>query len=116
VPSTQHHFTILFADADVAHDWRTVLLPTDTLVGKLDLPAGRKAFLSRRTRAMFEKERSYYDRFVADMKIQYNGDVPEVYEGSVIMSGVDDDGHPYMLDMALGEENVRGNPQVQPTQ
>lgn len=113
-PGHKLHFTLLFASADASPEsWQTVFRAGDKVVGTLTLRNRSMVALSRREVPMVEKESSYIIGFVADMKINYAQDVPEACEASVFTAGTDDAGHPYILDMPLGWENVRGRAQEQ---
>jgi hypothetical protein len=86
-----------------------VLRAGDVQLGVLNLKNGYIVVLCRREVAMQAKEISFVIPFVQDMRINYNAEIPEVYGASVYSSGTDDAGHPYLLDMVLGWENVRGS-------
>jgi hypothetical protein len=106
-PGNKHHFTILFADPAAPHEsWHTVLRPGDRSVGVLDQRNGTKVVLAQREVPMVEKESSYIYEFAGDMRIRYPHSIPEEVEGSVFTAGTDDDGHPYVLDIPMGWENV----------
>jgi hypothetical protein len=107
-PGHQHYFTILFASPQAPNDsWQTVLRAGDVRLGMLNLRNGDKVILCRREVAMQAKQIAFVIPFVQDMRINYDTEIPEVYGASVYSSGTDDEGHPYLLDMALGWENVR---------
>jgi hypothetical protein len=63
---------------------------------------------------MVEKESSYIDGFVRDMNINYDTEIPEVNAASVFIFGMDDAGHPYVLDIPLSWENVRDPKRLRP--
>lgn len=112
-PKSGHklHFTILFADPSAPADsWDTVFRPGDEVVGALDQRNGVRVVVSRREVPMVENERSYILNFAEDMKITYPDAVPDTVEASVFTAGTDDAGHPYLLDIPLGWENVLAVP------
>ena len=103
----QHRMTVAFVSPSAPADsWAQVLLPTDRYLGMLDLRNGDCVVLHQREIPMVEKERSFVLKFVADMRINYDGPAPEVTGASVVTTGIDDDGYPYILDLTLGWENV----------
>ena len=107
---SKHHFTILLASRDApVESWDTVFRADDHLLGTLDQRNGHKVALCRREVPMIEKESSYIYGFAADMKINYPEQVPDACEASVFTAGTDDAGHPYILDIPLAWENVRGH-------
>ncbi len=111
-PGNKLHFTLLFASADASPEsWQTVFRASDKLIGAVTLRNRSVVALFRREVHMVEKETSYVIGFVADMKINYSQDIPETCEASVFTAGTDDAGHPYILDMPLGWENVPGHGQ-----
>jgi hypothetical protein len=116
-PGHKLHFTILFADSTAPPDsWQTVFRSGDQSVGVLDQRNGTRVVLCRRAVPMVEKESSYVLNFAADMKITYPDSIPEVVEASVFSAGIDDAGHPYLLDIPLGWENVFAAPKpTEPT-
>jgi hypothetical protein len=108
-PGYKLHFTVLFANLHAPVDsWSKVLRPGDKCLGALYLKDRDTVALCRREVAMVEKESSYILPFVRNMRINYDADIPEVNGASVFSAGTDDAGQPYLLDMALGWENVQG--------
>jgi hypothetical protein len=108
-PGQKYHFTVLFARSQAPQNsWQTVVRSDDSLLGVLDLRNGDKIVLHRREIPMVEKESSYVHSFVQNMRIHCKADAPEICEASVFTAGTDDAGYPYLLDMSLGWENVRG--------
>lgn len=108
-PGHELRFTVLFANSKAPADsWQTVLRVGDAYLGKLNLKNGDKVVLCRRELVMQYKQISFVIPFVQDMHINYPAEVPEVYGASVNFAGTDDEGHPYLVDMALGWDNVRG--------
>jgi hypothetical protein len=110
-PDRKLHFTILFADVSAPDDsWQTVFRPNDQTIGVLDQRNGTKVVLSRREAPMVGNESSHILTLAADMKITHPDSVPEEVEASMFSAGTDDAGHPYLLDIPLGWENVFANP------
>lgn len=64
--------------------------------------------LAQREVVMADKERSFILPSVSDMRITYDSEVPPELGASLFTAGTDDAGHPYVLDMVLGWENVFG--------
>jgi hypothetical protein len=113
-PGNQHRLTVLFVKPSAPPDsWQEVILPDDRQLGTLDLRNGDRVALLQREIAMVEKENLFVIPFVADMRINYDSAVPEVTGASVFSGGTDDAGYPYLLDLALGWENV-GGPETPP--
>jgi len=108
-PGKKHHITVLLASRGATpKSWSEVVRPTDATLGVLDLRTGDRVLLCQREIPMVEKEASFVLPFVKDMRINYDLEVPEDVQASVFSAGTDDDGHPYLIDMPLGWENVTG--------
>lgn len=108
-PENKHHFTVLFASPSApTESWAEVVRPSDRKVGILELRNGGQVVLCQREVAMVDKERSFILQFVKNMRINYDAKIPEVTGASVFSAGTDDAGNPYLLDIALGWENVFG--------
>ena len=110
-PGNKHHLTILFVDSSATQEsWKRALRHNDLVLGSLGLRNGNKVVLSQREVPMVEKEYSYVNFTKNDMKITYDSIVPEVFGSSLWAHGTDDNGHPCVMDLALGWENVVGLP------
>ncbi len=105
-PGHQHQFTILFAAKNATTDsWNKVIPPSDRIIGTLDLRNGDKVVVCQRERTM-EKQEAEYSAFLAkDTRIEYET-TPKVLFASIFFPGTDKGGRPYIVDIALGWDNV----------
>ena len=106
-PGSRHHFTILFAAVDAPTDsWNTVTRRDDRRLAVLGLRNGDKVMVCQREGPMPDKESVWVFGLVKDMRINYQNPDPGVAGASIFSAGTDDAGFPYIVDVALGWENV----------
>jgi len=96
-------FTVLFSEAMIdAID--SVLLPGDTVVGRLLLPSGSSVWVSRREAPLTEFERGYVRDLLANLRV--NSADPATIEG-VTLHVVSEEVLPTVMDIPLGREHIR---------
>jgi len=107
-PGYSHRFVLLFGAAGVPHKaWQSVVSP-GALLGSIKLLDGQTVLLTRYEAPLVEKESSFIEKHKGGTWIDYPDHRPELVEASLFTAGSDDAGHPYILDVPLGWENVRG--------
>ena len=87
--------------------WQSVVSP-GALLGSIKLLDGQTVLLTRYEAPLVEKESSFIEKHKGGTWIDYPDHRPELVEASLFTAGSDDAGHPYILDVPLGWENVRG--------
>ncbi len=104
-----YRFVLLFAAPGVASkDWQSAVDSPGVLIGTVKLRDSQTVLLTRHEAPLVEKESSFIDKHKGGTWIDYPHHRPEQVEASLFTAGSDDAGHPYILDVPFGWENVRG--------
>jgi hypothetical protein len=100
-------FTVLFAAASAAEEsWHHVFRRGDLVLCRFSLRDGSRVALSHRESPISPSEIAQVRHYLADLKIHYPKRIPRAVAASVFSAGLDSMAAPYILDLALGWENV----------
>jgi len=103
----KYQFTILFAELEVPEDDLSKLLgQSDICLARFYLMDNTRIFLCQKEIELTEMEKSrlaYHKNNI----VEYNSIMPEEMVASIIESDITNSGHPYLVDIPLGWENIR---------